>query len=243
MENLALFIFLALIAEILGTVGGFGSSLFFVPIAGYFLDFHSVLGITAVFHLTSNVSKIAMFRNGIDKKLLINLGIPSVILVIIGALLSSYFSSDKLELSLGIFLIILSVFFLVKKDFELKPTNANAIAGGSISGFLAGLIGTGGAVRGLTLTSFRLPMAVFIATSAFIDLFIDASRSVVYFFNGYIHQHDLYLIPILFVVSIVGTYIGKVILRSVSEDRFRIIVLVLIFITGIITIYKFFMYE
>lgn len=240
MENLPLFIVLALIAEILGTVGGFGSSLFFVPIAGYFLDFHSVLGITAVFHLTSNISKIAMFRKGIDKKLLINLGIPSVILVVIGALLSSYFSSSKLELSLGVFLILLSIFLLVKKDFELRPTNANAIAGGSISGFLAGIIGTGGAIRGLTLTSFRLPMAVFIATSAFIDLFIDASRSVVYYFNGYIHQHDMYLIPILIVVSIAGTYIGKIILNHVSEDRFRIIVLLLILITGMITVYKYF---
>lgn len=31
-ENLILFLSLALVAEILGTVGGFGSSLFFVPI-------------------------------------------------------------------------------------------------------------------------------------------------------------------------------------------------------------------
>lgn len=240
MENLPLFILLALIAEILGTIGGFGSSLFFVPIAGFFLDFHSVLGITAVFHLTSNISKIAMFRKGIDKSLLLRLGIPSVIFVIIGAFLTSYFSTVKLEVGLGVFLIALSAILIVKKDFELKPTHSNAILGGSISGFLAGLIGTGGAVRGLTLASFRLPMAVFIATSAFIDLFIDASRSVVYYFNGYIHQHDLYLIPILFVVSIVGTYLGKIILRYISEDRFRIIVLMLIFITGILTIFKYF---
>jgi len=30
-----LFLFLALIAEILGTIGGFGSSVFFVPIANF----------------------------------------------------------------------------------------------------------------------------------------------------------------------------------------------------------------
>jgi uncharacterized membrane protein YfcA len=62
LENLYLFILLALLAEIAGTVGGFGSSLFFVPIASYFLDFHSVLGITALFHVSSNLSKIAFFR-------------------------------------------------------------------------------------------------------------------------------------------------------------------------------------
>ncbi|MDP1803330.1 MAG: sulfite exporter TauE/SafE family protein, partial [Bacteroidota bacterium] len=35
MEFLIYFILLALFAEVIGTVGGFGSSLFFVPIAGF----------------------------------------------------------------------------------------------------------------------------------------------------------------------------------------------------------------
>jgi uncharacterized membrane protein YfcA len=85
LENLPLFILLALLAEILGTVGGFGSSLFFVPIASYFLDFHSVLGITALFHVSSNLTKIAFFRKGFDKKLVISIGIPAVVFVIAGA--------------------------------------------------------------------------------------------------------------------------------------------------------------
>ena len=46
-ENLLYFVLLSVIAEIIGTVGGFGSSLLFVPLAGFFLDFHSVLGIIA----------------------------------------------------------------------------------------------------------------------------------------------------------------------------------------------------
>ncbi|GAK91298.1 hypothetical protein JCM19297_795 [Nonlabens ulvanivorans] len=54
----------------LGTVGGFGSSVFFVPIANFYFDFQSVLGITALFHLSSNVTKIAFFRKGLDKRLL-----------------------------------------------------------------------------------------------------------------------------------------------------------------------------
>jgi uncharacterized membrane protein YfcA len=56
LEHLPLFILLSLIVEVLGTIGGFGSSLFFVPIASYFLDFHSVLGITALFHVLSNLT-------------------------------------------------------------------------------------------------------------------------------------------------------------------------------------------
>lgn len=85
MHHLGLFIALSVLAEIVGTLGGFGSSLLFVPIASFFLDFHSVLGITALFHVASNLSKITLFRKGFDRKLIINIGLPSVCFVLLGA--------------------------------------------------------------------------------------------------------------------------------------------------------------
>jgi uncharacterized membrane protein YfcA len=238
LENLPLFILLALLAEILGTVGGFGSSLFFVPIASYFLDFHSVLGITALFHVSSNLSKIAFFRKGFDKKLIVSIGIPAVSFVIVGALLSKSIETKMLEVSLAIFLIIVSLILLMFRNLELKPTLSNSIGGGIFSGLIAGLLGTGGAIRGMVLTAYNLKMEVFIATSAIIDLGIDSSRSVVYYLNGYVHKDDLYLIPILLIVSVVGTFTGKKILTRVSEKQFKSIVLILVMLTGIVTLSK-----
>jgi uncharacterized membrane protein YfcA len=237
-EYLPVFILLALLAEILGTVGGFGSSLFFVPIASYFLDFHSVLGITAIFHVSSNITKIAFFRKGFDKKVVISLGVPAVLFVILGAYISKFLASEILEIALAIFLIITSLTFLIFKQLEVKPTLANSIGGGVLSGLIAGVLGTGGAIRGITLAAFNMKTEVFIATSAIIDLGIDASRSVVYTLNGYVHYHDLYLIPILLVVSILGTYIGKKILERISQEQFKSTVLILILITGLISLGK-----
>ncbi len=238
MEHLLLFILLALLAEILGTVGGFGSSLFFIPIAGYFLDFHSVLGITALFHVSSNISKIAFFRKGFDKKLVLSIGIPAVVFVIIGAFLSKYIETTILEIALAVFLIATSLAFLLFKNITLKPTLSNSIGGGIFSGLIAGLLGTGGAIRGITLAAYNLRMESFIATSAIIDLGIDSSRAVVYTLNGYVHKHDLYLIPILLVVSVAGTFIGKQILTRVSEKQFKAAVLILVLATGIATLVK-----
>ncbi|MEQ8304648.1 MAG: sulfite exporter TauE/SafE family protein [Cyclobacteriaceae bacterium] len=238
MENLHWFILLALLAEILGTVGGFGSSLFFVPIASYFLEFHTVLGITALFHVSSNITKIAFFRKGFDRKLVMTIGVPAVIFVIVGAYLSKFLDAVFLETALAIFLILTSVALLVFSKLSLKPTTANSIGGGLISGMMAGLLGTGGAIRGITLAAFKLKTHVFIATSAVIDLGIDASRSVVYTLNGYVHRSDLYLIPILLVVSIVGTWLGKWILEYISDRNFRRIVLVLVLVTGVITLLR-----
>lgn len=233
-----IFILLALIAEIIGTIGGFGSSVFFVPLGNFYFDFYSVLGLTAIFHLSSNLSKIFLFKKGLDKRLLWTIGIPSVVFVIVGGFLSKILDTVFLEIFLGIFLVGLSLLFLIKSSIVISPNNKNAIIGGSFSGFFAGLLGTGGAIRGLTMAAFNLEKSVFIATSAFIDFMIDFSRTFVYYNNGYIHKHDLKYVPFLFVIGIVGSFIGKKILAYIPQAKFRRLSLVFILIIGIITMIR-----
>lgn len=233
---LPVFIILSLVAEVLGTVGGFGSSVFFVPVANFFLDFQSVLGITALYHVSSNLTKIAFFRKGLDKKLIIQLGIPAVIFVIIGGYISQFLDPKKISYLLGIFLVVLSLIFLIFKKLIVKATAKNAIIGGTLSGLSAGILGTGGAIRGITLSAFKMDKNKFIATSAVIDLGVDFSRTIVYYFNGYMRKDLLYLVPILIVVGIVGTWIGKQILYKISQEQFRYIVLFLILGIGMASI-------
>jgi uncharacterized membrane protein YfcA len=101
---------------------------------------------------------------------------------------------------------------------------------------VAGLLGTGGTIRGMTLAAFNLNKDVFIATSALIDFGVDLSRGIVYFSNGYMHWHDMKFVLILIAVSIVGTYIGKKVLDRVSETTFKRIVLFVILGIGIATL-------
>ncbi|MCR8667789.1 sulfite exporter TauE/SafE family protein [Aestuariibaculum sp. M13] len=232
------FLLLALIAEVIGTVGGFGSSVFFVPIANFYFDFQTVLGITAVFHVVSNLSKIALFKKGIDKTLILYIGVPAVLFVIIGGIVSKFLKVTFLELFLGFFLVSLSLLFLIKKDLIIKPHKKEAIVGGTLSGFVAGVVGTGGAIRGLTMAAFNLEKNVFIATSAIIDFGVDLSRTIVYFFNGYIKEDILIYIPFLVGIGILGTYIGKLLLYKISQENFKKISLGLILIIGIVTIIK-----
>jgi uncharacterized membrane protein YfcA len=122
---------------------------------------------------------------------------------------------------------------LIFQQIKLQPNTANAVAGGIISGFLAGLTGTGGAIRGLTLAAFRVPKETFIATSALIDFGVDFSRSIVYYNQGYVAGDVWMLIAPLLVISFVGSWIGKYILRLISENVFQKIVLALILIIGL----------
>jgi len=129
---------------------------------------------------------------------------------------------------------------LFRFDKPLKQSNKNLYLGGVISGFFAGLVGTGGAIRGITLAAFNLPKDIFIATSALIDLGVDFSRAVVYVAQGYFPAEYIKLIPFLILVSILGSYLGKVILKYTSERVFKYIVLAVVILTSIFQLINYF---
>lgn len=239
-STLLIFILAALISEIIGTIGGFGSSIFFIPIAGFFYDFETVLAITAILHIFSNSSKLYLFRKEINYKLLWWLGLPSVIMVIIGAELTSHITFRYTSLILGIFIMCFSLLFLFKPDLKLSQNKGVTISAGGIAGFLAGLVGTGGAIRGLSLAAFDLTKECFVATSAAIDFGVDMSRGLIYLKNDFLEKDYLYLVPILFAIALVGSYLGKQILLKIKKEQFRTIVLVFLFLIGCVEIIKWF---
>lgn len=230
------FLLLALLAEVAGTVGGFGSSVFFVPIANFYFDFQSVLGITALFHLASNLSKLGLFRAGIDRGLLLRMGLPAVAFALLGGLASAWIETRGLTVLLALFLIALSGWMLLRPRWKVRASTGNAVLGGVLSGGMAGLVGTGGAVRGAVMAAFDLRKDVFVATSAAIDLAIDLSRAAVYARNGYIHSHDLVWIPLLAVVALAGTWLGRRVLARVPQALFRRIALLLVLAIGLVTL-------
>ncbi|MCX7743204.1 MAG: sulfite exporter TauE/SafE family protein [Flavobacteriales bacterium] len=240
MNNLSylLFFFLALISEIIGTIGGFGSSVFFVPMAEWFFDFKTVLCITGLMHVFSNSSKLILFRRHIEWKLFLKIGLPSIVLVIIGAWLSQYIQIEHADLYLGIFLIVLSVVLLILPKIKIAPTLINSITGGSIAGFTAGLMGTGGAIRGIVLSAFKLEKNVFIATSAAIDMGVDISRTIIYLWIYYLNFKLIWIIPVLLIISFIGSWIGKLILHHIPQKIFQLIVLILILIIGIASLLR-----
>ena len=142
-----LFFISALISEIIGTMAGFGSSTIFLPLALLFVDFKTAIILVAIFHLFGNLSRIIFFRQGFDKRIILQFGVPSIFFSILGALLIGVLPQPILKLVLGIFLITTSVSFLIKPRLKIPANTSTFIAGGSVTGFITALVGTGGALR------------------------------------------------------------------------------------------------
>jgi uncharacterized protein len=228
-----LFFIVAFISEVIGAVAGFGSSTIFLPLALFFVDFETALILVAISHLFGNLGRINFFRHGIDKKIIATFGIPSILFSFFGASIVGILSQDILKVILGIFLIIISVLFLVRPLLKV-PTNRNIIiTGGGISGFITGLVGTGGALRATFLTGFNLEKTKYIATAAVIALGTDATRIPLYLSQGFLLQHYYYYIPLLAATAIGGSYVGKKIVGKIDQNIFRKIVLIAIMLVSI----------
>ncbi|HNP95271.1 MAG TPA: sulfite exporter TauE/SafE family protein [Cyclobacteriaceae bacterium] len=233
-----LFFLLTLIAEIAGTVGGFGSSVFFVSLGQFFYSFQTILALTGILHVFSNTSKLIFFWKTIDWRLVIWIGLSSVALAIGGAILTRWVEFTYAKMLLGIFLIALATILLSKPKSKITPTLANSVTGGALAGFLAGFIGTGGAIRGVVLTAFSLEKNFFVGTSAAIDFGVDFSRMIIYLDNGFLPEEYIWYIPSLIVGAFLGSYLGKRILDRISQDTFRNIILGLILAIGLSLVIK-----
>ena len=228
-----LFFISALIAEIIGTMAGFGSSTIFLPLALLFVDFKTAIILVAIFHLFGNFSRIIFFRQGFDKRIILQFGVPSVLLSLLGAFLIGVLPQPVLKLILGIFLITTSASFLITPRLKIPANTGTLVAGGSATGFITALVGTGGALRATLLQGFNIEKVRYIATAATIALATDAMRIPVYMSQGFLtEQYYLYL-PILFGIALAGSIIGRKIVQRIDQEKFRKMVLVAIILVSI----------
>ncbi|MGD8536805.1 MAG: sulfite exporter TauE/SafE family protein [Candidatus Aminicenantes bacterium] len=232
-ENI-LFIFISYLAAIAATLAGFGSSTLLVPVAVHFMDVRTAVFIVACFHLFNNLFKVRLFWKKIELRTFLLFGIPSIAFAFIGAYFISVLPVQIIVKVLGVFLIIYAVFSLIKPRLAVKKSKWTAIAGGSLSGLLAGLIGLGGAIRGAFLVTFNLAKEIYVGTSAAIAMVIDLTRIPTYIFTGTARMEG-YSILLLFLIASAyfGVRTGKALLNRINQDTFRRIVSVALLLVGI----------
>jgi uncharacterized protein len=232
-EEEILFFLSALMAEVIGTMAGFGSSTIFLPLALFFVDFKTAIILVAIFHLFGNLGRLAFFRQGFDKRIILQFGVPGVLFSLLGAFLIGVLPQPVLQLILGIFLIVTSTSLLVKPESKLPANTATFIAGGSVTGFITALVGTGGALRAAMLQGFNIEKVKYIATAATIALATDVTRIPVYISQGFLAEQYYLYIPALLGIALVGSFIGRKIVTRINQELFRKIVLIAILLVSI----------
>ncbi len=225
-------------SEVLGTVSGFGSSTFFVPAGLFFESLYFVMALTSILHCFSNFSKITLFREHFSWKYFWKLAVPSILLTAVGAVISKWVAVQHLIHFLGAFLVLVSILFLLGKEHIQRLHVSTGIAFSGLSGFVTGLFGTGGALRGLVLSAMNMEKNQFVVMSSAMDLGGDLLRAIIYISNGYMDWTQWLYIPLLAVAAFFGAFIGKKILATIDQALFEKIVSVMVLISGIMLLIR-----
>lgn len=241
MQTLIFLVLFWLISEIAGTIAWFGSSSIFLPLASQVLDFKNALILVAIYHIFGNASRLSFFYKHINKKILVVFWIPSIIMTVIWASLAHYVNQDLLKMMMGSVLFCFALYSLLAPQLPQVTSNIFWIIGWGLSGLTAGLVGTGGVLRGAFMSLYQLPKEQYIATIALVALIVDATRIPIYFKNGFLDTQLLYIIPILFITAFIGSFIGKKIVSSLSDAIFKKIIFIAIMILSCVFVYQWFM--
>lgn len=225
---------LTLAASTIGTITGFGTSTVMIPILVMFLSPIDAIFLVAIIHWFGDIWKVVLFRKGFNFKLIALFGITGLLMSYIGAMVTLEVDSSVLLRILGVFFVIYAVFLLLKSKLKIPAGNISAVTGGALSGFFAGMFGIGGAIRGMFLSAFDLPKAVYIATAGAIGLFVDATRILTYFTAGVKLSDQLLWGLLIFIpVSFFGAKIAKKFVDKIPQEKFRMFVMIFLLLIGV----------
>ncbi len=225
--DIALVAVLTLVASVVGTTTGFGTSTIMVPALVPFFSLPQVLLLVGIIHWFGNIWKMLLFRSGARWPLILLFGIPGLAATVIGSSLVFHISEESLERILGAFLLAYVGLTLATAGFRMPQTRMAALLGGALYGLSAGVFGVGGAIRGAFLTAYDLPKEVYIFTAGAIGLAVDSGRVATYLSQGAGIEPRLAWALALFVpVSFAGAKVAERIVQHIPQARFRTVVAV-----------------
>ncbi len=234
MEEMILIAGISFIANIIGTVSGFGVGTIMTPLLVLIMPYGQMILFVCIVHWFHDLFKIFFFKSGIDWKLFIYFGIPTIVAASIGALFVSETQSSVLTSLLGLFLIGSVGMMYIVDQFSIPNNWITGFIGGAISGFFAGMFGIRGAVRSVFMAAFDLKKATFLGTTGVISLLLDTTRFITYYFHGITMKSSLWLALIICVpISFIGSMIGVWIVNRIPEERFRGVVAFFLLVVGI----------
>ncbi len=229
----ALFFLIAFAAVSVGGVVGFGSATMLIPFASLVLDLKQAIILVAFFHGFGSLFKLLRLRRNVDRRVLVSFGIPSLVAAFFGARLLESVATGVVTLAFAAFISIFAAFSLLRPAWRLPSRRGLLPVGGVLAGFSAGMIGVGGAVRGLFLISTRLPKEAYVATAAAIAAVTDVTRISVYVVSGALEPRYYWYILPLILIAYLGTSLGVRLLRRFPETIVRRAVLLALMLVSV----------
>lgn len=133
------------LASFLQTGIGFGLPIIAMMLLVGMFPYNTAIAVCQCVALANTIYLTTKYRKSIDYKLLMPLLVPSVVIGVITTIFAFKIETQYLELFLGVFFVILALYFLFfKEKIKYKPNKLAAWLLGIVNGAINGFFGIGG---------------------------------------------------------------------------------------------------
>ena len=219
-------------------LSGFASILVALPLLTLFINIKTVVPFMNLLCLCMNFYLLLQLRQHIPWKKLSVLLISSIPGIFIGAYLLKNILTSYLQILLGIVCVLFSLYNLFWKSNKREIDFRWEYLVGFLAGFLQGSLGANGPplVIYLTIQPWRKNTIKAIFASFF--FLHNVITGIFYAGMGLITSNVVYYFLISIPIMVLGTVLGHLYYQKISEVLYRKIITYLLFLAGILTLYK-----
>ena len=235
MPNFSTIALIACFAYAIESIFGFGGTIIFLGISGFFFDFNSLLKLAMIVGLSSGLAVLIQSYKYVSLNHLIKILIYTIPGALIGTYFISYFASDILIKIFAIILIIYGCFNLFFPDIRFPQFLKNFFV--ILGGFIQGIYTIGGPFVLMGYKDYFSSKQELRSTMAGYFFIINSLRAIFFMFLGgsYLEIVKIYY-PIAFLVMI-SVWLGYFIHKQIPEILFKKLIIIAITLIGVLILF------
>ena len=235
MPNFSTIALIACFAYAIESIFGFGGTIIFLGISGFFFDFNSLLKLAMIVGLSSGLAVLIQSYKYVSLKHLIKILIYTIPGALIGTYFISYFASDVLIKIFALILIVYGCFNLFFPDIRFPQFLKNFFV--ILGGFIQGIYTIGGPFVLMGYKDYFSSKQELRSTMAGYFFIINSLRAIFFMFLGgsYLEIVKIYY-PIALLVML-SVWLGYFIHKQIPEILFKKLIIIAITLIGVLILF------
>ena len=235
MPNFSTIALIACFAYAIESIFGFGGTIIFLGISGFFFDFNSLLKLAMIVGLSSGLAVLIQSYKYVSLKHLIKILIYTIPGALIGTYFISYFASDVLIKIFALILIVYGCFNLFFPDIKFPQFLKNFFV--ILGGFIQGIYTIGGPFVLMGYKDYFSSKQELRSTMAGYFFIINSLRAIFFVFLGgsYFEIVKMYY-PITLLVML-SVWLGYFIHKQIPEILFKRLIIIAITLIGVLILF------
>ena len=235
MPNFSTIALIACFAYAIESIFGFGGTIIFLGISGFFFDFNSLLKLAMIVGLSSGLAVLIQSYKYVSLKHLIKILIYTIPGALIGTYFISYFASDVLIKIFALILIVYGCFNLFFPDMKFPQFLKNFFV--ILGGFIQGIYTIGGPFVLMGYKDYFSSKQELRSTMAGYFFIINSLRAIFFVFLGgsYLEIVKIYY-PITLLVML-SVWLGYFIHKQIPEILFKKLIIIAITLIGVLILF------